>query len=340
PDINRHQRGEEESYMLTEISYAKYTCKKLIIPVMAQKTTPPISLTTAHYIDFTLPGLTLADLVTAIVDEISITLFPKASDPLVEATARALAVLTEPFAWMSVPTGRVTMVDDYEDAYFGKKGESQVFEVPAFALAKYPITNAQFERFIADNGYTTQAFWTAEGWKLKQEKDWKQPRYWGDSQWNQPDCPVVGVSWFEADAFCVWLSRRTGDNIHLPTEQMWRRAAGGDKGLAYPWGNEWDGERCNNRVSPFASDRTSPVTQYEGKGDSPFGIIDMSGNVWEWCLTDYNTGNQYSNKIANRRVLCGGAWNFNDSIYFRAVYRVGRNPDDWNVYVGLRPARS
>lgn len=266
---------------------------------------------------------------------------PKPSDPLTEATARALLVLPQPFVWMPVSAGRVTLIENYDDqSYFGKKGEARVFDVPNFALAKYPITNAQFERFIADNGYTTQAFWTAEGWKLKEKQGWKEPRYWADSKWNQPDCPVVGVSWFEAAAFCLWLSRKTGDNIHLPTEQMWQRAAGGDEGLAYPWGNEWDGERCNNSVSPFSSDRTSPVTQYEGKGDSPFSIVDISGNVWEWCLTDYDTGNQDSKKSANRRVLRGGAWGLDDTEGFRADFRVRLNPDYWNDFIGFRPARS
>src|SRR5690606_8543992 len=129
-------------------------------------------------------------------------------------------------------------------------------------------------------------------------------RFWDDSQWNGADYPVVGVSWYEAVAFCRWLSEATGEAITLPTEEQWQYAAQGDDGRKYPWGDEWDCTRCNNSVEPCHSDGTTPVRQYEGPGDSPFGVVDMSGNVWEWTLTEYESGvNDLDG--ANNRVIRG-----------------------------------
>lgn len=226
---------------------------------------------------------------------------------------RATAKLPAPFAWVEIP----------------KKG---------YSIAKYPVTNAQFAKFVEAGGYGEKRWWTAEGWQKRQEgwhydggwkpsgTSWTEPRYWRDSQWNGTEQPVVGVSWFEAVAFCLWLSDVTGKNIMLPTEDQWQYAAQGDDGRTYPWGNDWDCKRCNNSVKPCDSHVTTPVTQYEGrrKGDSPFGVVDMAGNVWEWCLTDYDNKTNDVNRSANTRVLRGGSWFVKNTDYFRCDYR-GRN---------------
>ena len=151
---------------------------------------------------------------------------------------------------------------------------------------------------------------------------------------------MVGVSWFEAVAFCLWLSEVTGEKIMLPTEDQWQYAAQGNDGRTYPWGNDWDGSRCQNRVGDNNPDRTSLVTQYEGRGDSPFGVVDMAGNVWEWCLTDYNEKTNDVNSSANIRVVRGGSWRLNDADNFRCVCRFGSNPLSWFNYFGFRLARS
>jgi formylglycine-generating enzyme required for sulfatase activity len=148
------------------------------------------------------------------------------------------------------------------------------------------------------------------------------------------------VSWYEAVAFCLWLSEATGEKIMLPTEDQWQYAAQGDDGRAYPWGNDWDCKRCNNSVKPCASNVTKPVRHYEGKGDSPFGVVDMAGNVWEWCLTDYNKKTNDINSIANKRVLRGGSWSRYNSDFLRCDYR-GRNfPSHWGCHWGFRLALS
>lgn len=265
------------------------------------------------------------------------------------ARPRVLDILPTPFAWIDIPKGAVTLVENYDDkTYFGSKGEGKRFEVAAFQIAKYPVTNAQFRKFIDAGGYSNQTWWTADGWQARLDgiayvdntwkptgKAWIEPRYWQDDKWNKADYPVVGVSWFEAIAFCNWLNDATGENVILPTEQQWQRAAQGDDGRAYPYGEEFDKERCN-----FNTSGTTPVRQYQGKGDSPFGVVDMSGNVWEWCLTDYDNGSQDVSRTSERRVLRGGSWRLIDTVGLRADFRVRDTPAGGYYVRGFRLALS
>lgn len=254
-------------------------------------------------------------------------------------------ILPAPFDWIEIPAGNVTLVENYDDkSYFGEKGESKVFSVPAFAIAKYPVTTAQFAKFIAAKGYEQQKWWTEAGWQQKEAEKWTGPHL---GAWVSSDLhPIVGVSWYEAIAFCLWLRHETGDAIMLPTEQQWQRAAqalpdGGDSGFTYTWGNVWDCQRCNNRVGLCNSDATSPVTAYSGKtkGDSPCGVVDMTGNVREWCKTAYYTG---SDDIIGTdvRVLRGGSWDINNSDELRTDYRDKNRPHGRSVNRGFRLARS
>jgi formylglycine-generating enzyme required for sulfatase activity len=133
--------------------------------------------------------------------------------------------------------------------------------------------------------------------------------------------PVVGVCWYEAYAYCRWLSACTGRVYRLPTEPEWEKAARGTDGRRYPWGNEWDASRCNNLE--IALDRTVPVGRYP-QGDSPYGVSEMMGQVWEWCSSKYGgtdenrPGFEYPYKAddgredlkgEDTRILRGGAWN-------------------------------
>lgn len=237
--------------------------------------------------------------------------------------------LPAPFAWVTIP---------------GK----------GYSIAKYPITNAQYARFIDAGGYHQHLWWTEAGWQAKQQglvfdftkgegvatnTPWTEPRYWNDSEWNGADQPVVGVTWYEAVAFCLWLSDMTGEKIMLPTEDQWQYAAQGDDGRTYPWGNEWDCTRCNNSVKPCQSQVTTPVQQYEGKGDSPFGVVDMAGNVWEWCLTDYDQKTNEVNGEARTRVVRGGGWFYFSKADCRCNFRYGDLPYCCYNFRGFRIAR-
>lgn len=180
--------------------------------------------------------------------------------------------------------------------------------VDAFHMSKYPVTNAQYNRFIEAGGYDEKQWWTEAGWASRIKgidfevktaswksngTGWTQPRYWTDTLWNGAAQPVVGVSWFEALAFCNWLSAVSGNTLLLPTQAQWLRAAQGDDGRHYPWGNQWDCKRCTlcdnadtwsfeNSYDPIY---TTPVTVFEGQGDSPYGVVDMVGNIWNWTCT-------------------------------------------------------
>lgn len=246
-------------------------------------------------------------------------------------------VLPQPFGWVDVPEGRVTI---------GDTGHL----VRPFRIAKYPVTNAQFARFIEAGGYETRHWWNAAGWKKLRETGRKHPPTWRNPRFNAADQPVMPVSWYEAVAFCRWLSDSTGETITLPTDAQWQVAAQGSDGRAYPWGDLWDHTRCNNRVPAEAStaghlpdmpdlpdghgDRTTPVTAYAGKGDSPFGVVDMAGNVWEWCLTDFDTHSDNVDDQAVKRVLRGGALSNHRVEYFRCDCRFGYFPDQDSAMFG------
>ncbi|HEX2908747.1 MAG TPA: SUMF1/EgtB/PvdO family nonheme iron enzyme [Phototrophicaceae bacterium] len=256
------------------------------------------------------------------------------------APSHALDLLPPPFAWCEIPAGKVTLILSDADKKESHLKHDTVFDVPTFAIAKYPVTNAQFAKFIEANGYQEQKWWTDAGWQAKTEEKWTEPRYWTDAQWNGADYPVVGVSWYEAVAFCRWLSAASGEKIMLSTEQQWQRATQGNDGRAYPWGQEWDGSRCNHSVGKdWEQNSTSPVTRYEGLGDSPFGVLDLAGNVWEWCLTAYKTGNATLDGT-DGRVLRGGSWLNDDSDDFRASFRLRKSPDEWFDSLGFRCVRS
>ncbi len=256
------------------------------------------------------------------------------------------SLMPDPFDWIEIPGGYGTMVT-YKS--------SVVLSIPTerYWIAKYPVTNAQFAMFIDAGGYKTEKWWTKEGWLKCQEgwhddggwkasgTAWTEPRYWTDERFVGNDKPVVGISWYEAVAFCLWLIETTGENIMLPTEAQWQYAAQGDDGRAYPPGNTWDRSKCQNSVDRGvgSAGQTSPVTRYEGKGDSPFDVVDMAGNIWEWCLTDYyNKTNDFISS-ANRRVVRGGSWFNSDADLFRCDYRYNWNPhirdDDFGFRLSL-----
>jgi len=253
-------------------------------------------------------------------------------DDLARFKPPAIDLLPGPFAWVEIPGGRGTMETD-------EASVTLAIPTARYWIGKYPVTNAQYAKFIEAGGYRERRWWTDAGWAARQENDWTEPRFWDDGRFNGAEQPVVGVSWYEAVAFCRWLSDVTGEKIMLPTEAQWQYAAQGGDGRAYPWGNEWDCTRCNNSASPCDSHATTPVRQYEGKGDSPFGVVDMAGNVWEWCATAYGTGSDALDGT-DVRVLRGGSWVNIYPVNLRAAVRYRLIPDDRYSNDGFRCARS
>ncbi len=200
-------------------------------------------------------------------------------------------------------------------------------ELPDYWIGKTEVTNAQFRQFVKGDGYTNKDYWTQAGWDWRTQNSIVKPGYWDDSQWNGDMQPVVGVSWFEAVAYCHWLSAQTGHEFRLPSEAEWEKAARGSDGRIWPWGNTWEANRANSKEAGVG--KTTPVGQYPD-GASPYGALDMAGNVWEWVATKY--GKSYPYQLEDEwqsayleadvtRVFRGGSY-YHEQTYVRGASRV------------------
>ncbi len=175
----------------------------------------------------------------------------------------------------------------------------------------------------------------------------RQPEYWEDSRFNQPAQPVVGVTWYEARAYCAWLSAQTGKTYRLPSEAEWEAAARGVAGRAYAYGADFDAARGNTFETHIR--RTTPVGVFPG-GFTAEGIADLCGNVWEWTTTLWGDdirqptfgypyvatdGREDLQNGVSRRVVRGGSWNVNQNVA-RAAFRNRGNPDNRDNDFGFR----
>ena len=256
---------------------------------------------------------------------------------------------------MGAPAGEVAAIVQLgiERQYVEREAPQHEVELGAYAIGRYPVTNAEFARFIEEGGYDERDYWTAAGWQQKEKEGWQQPRYWEDKQWNDPAQPVVGVSWYEAVAYCRWLAAQTGRPYRLPTEAEWEKAARGPDGRRYPWGNDWDAARCNNKAS--GPGRTTPVGQYSPAGDGPYGAGDLVGQVWEWCSSRYGGGEvkpQFGYPYRpddgreelegdDTRIVRGGSWYDDDpAAHCRCGLRRGADPRYRLAPWGVRCART
>jgi formylglycine-generating enzyme required for sulfatase activity len=235
---------------------------------------------------------------------------------------------------ISIPAGSFTMGHPaHPDA-----SPLHQLDLPAFRIGKYPVTIAEFDEFMVARGYETEKFWTQMGWRWRESRRVTAPGFWNDPQFNGAGQPVVGVSWYEAVAFCDWLSEKYSRRFRLPTEAEWEKAArGADDVRVYPWGDRDEINRAN--TAELGLGRTTPVNAFP-LGASPFGVFDMSGNVFEWTLSQWGKNWQdrefaYPYRADDgreqvegsaARVMRGGSW-FNPSIeaqvWHRARYLAG-----------------
>ncbi|WP_129630085.1 SUMF1/EgtB/PvdO family nonheme iron enzyme [Candidatus Oscillochloris fontis] len=213
--------------------------------------------------------------------------------------------------------------------------------LPIYWIGKTPVTNAQFRPFVTGDGYSNRVYWTAAGWDWREEERIVAPAYWDDWRWNAGDKPVVGVSWFEAVAYCRWLSAQTSHPFRLPSEAEWEKAARGPEGRIWPWGNTWQPGYCNSEEAKIG--KATPVGGYD-KGASYYAALDMAGNVWEWCATRW--GKRYPYAIKDEwgqraleqdggRVLRGGSWHRSQNCV-RGAYRNYNHPCYRYFDYGLR----
>jgi len=299
--------------------------------------------------------------------------------------------------WVHVPAGPFTMgsPEDDETAWADERPVHTVTLLD-FNISRYPITNAQYGAFLAAGGYEDEVYWTPEGWAWRQGAeadlspfddeetkktygDWLKnrprekrgrPYWWDDSKWGKATRPVVGVTWYEAIAYCNWLgvqlvraewpfriwsdtqiaeSVLSGQdvNVRLPSEAEWEKAARGAAGLRWHWGSEWQEDRANTEEAHLGE--TSAVGVFPA-GASPYGVLDLVGNVWEWTRSRWGKQSirkpDYSYPYrpddgredpsgTDLRVVRGGSWD-KFQRHARCAVRGGGVPDSFDSDIGFR----
>jgi formylglycine-generating enzyme required for sulfatase activity len=260
-----------------------------------------------------------------------------------------------------VPAGKFLMgsSDSDKQAYSDEKPQHEVY-VDAFWIDQTEVTNAMFRRFVSTAGYKTEAEkvgsgwgWIGGEWKEIKGADWQHPHGPDTNIVGLDDHPVVQVIWNDAQAYCQWTGRR------LPTEAEWEKAARGTDGRKYPWGNDpitgtllnFCDKNCEYSHKDGTIDDgyayTAPVNSYPA-GASPYGALNMAGNVWEWVADWYDEKYYASSSVKSPNpqgpttgqyhVLRGGAWNY-VSQDVRAADRYWNPPDIRLNIVGFRCSR-
>lgn len=309
----------------------------------------------------------------------------------------------------TAPIAGGTYIIGADDSKYDDEKPAHPIPVDAFAMAVFPVTNAEYALFMAAGGYEDDRWWETEAARAwlrgesgnegikqgareqqqvlqdfsdevlraqkvspeqiefwlwlkhvsaedleRQYEKWypsgityRQPEFWEDSRFNHPSRPVVGVTWFEARAYCAWLSAQSGDRYRLPTEAEWEAAARGQERREYAFGEPYDAARCNTFDTHIR--RTTPVGVFPG-GKTPEGIYDLSGNVWEWTSTiwgkrrnepdypypyDGGDGREDPDDGASWRVLRGGSFR-SLAARARAAYRASNVPGFRNFEFGFR----
>jgi formylglycine-generating enzyme required for sulfatase activity len=256
-----------------------------------------------------------------------------------------------PCEMIYIPAGSFLMGNNGAEPYsYCQELPQHSVYLPGYWIGKYEVTRGEYQQFMSAGGYSNPAYWSSAGWSWKVSSGRTQPSYWAPVQdwgmgaFTQTDShPVVGVSYYECEAFCNWAGG------HLATEAQWEKAARwtGSYPNVYPWGNTWDPEKCNNYYDHNAAGggyqkyQTAPVGSYPS-GVSPYGLHDMAGNVWEWVqdwYVSYPGSPCPFNYTGSSRVLRGGGWSSYVARYARCAYRLDNYPDYYWNDGGFRLAR-
>ena len=277
-----------------------------------------------------------------------------------------------------IPAGPFIMGSDKEDKegfkeqygfvkpLFVNEHPKHRVNVKAFLIDKFEVTNAEFKAFVKQTGYPDPVAWTQNGYNVSDDKlitahvdnlRWVATEYFEldmDTRKMNKDelvdallkiqrerdvLPVTIISWFDAQNYCKWRGKR------LPTEAEWEKAARGENGLEYPWGNEWDVNKANTGNDQNEDQPLVPVGTY--KTDlSPYGVYDMGGNVSEWVADWYQpypgatyNDDDYGEKDKVVRGGGAGIGHYALSIFFRSARRQHTKPETLGTDVGFRCAQ-
>jgi formylglycine-generating enzyme required for sulfatase activity len=223
--------------------------------------------------------------------------------------------------WVEIPAGEFWLGSEK-----GRDWEKPMhrLHLDTFWIARTPVTKAQYRLFLQAAGHAPPVRWN--GLVL----EWLEHH------------PIIDVSWNDAMAYCRWLSGLTGKRITLPSEAEWEKAARGDQDMReYPWGDIFDPRLANGKETKIGT--TSPVGSF-GAGASPYGVLDMSGNVWEWTRSVWDAKSAYPYVVEERqtnfdggglRVLRGGSWS-NDQSQLRCAFRSWYSPNVGYNNLGFR----
>jgi formylglycine-generating enzyme required for sulfatase activity len=290
-----------------EVAYAQ-TLDKRVFPVLIagdERSAVPISLITAQWVDGR------QDLRQALRQDLQPALLrylgwaettPPAPRPVIE------------FDWVTIPAGAFPMGSDGTKDKLARDVEKPQHKVrlDEFRIARVPVTVAQFAAFVQATGYRTTAeeqgsayIYTGSQWEDVKGANWSHPCGPQSDVRQKQDHPVTCVSWYDTQAFCQWAG------VRLPTEAEWEKAARGTDGRIFPWGDDAPTkDHCNFAMN--VKD-TTPVGEYP-RGASPYGVLDMAGNVWEWTSSlfmpypyDAADGREDS-EGGESRTLRGGSW--------------------------------
>jgi len=268
-------------------------------------------------------SLTLADRVAVLSD--------RGLEHVVEELLRVIRRIYEP-EMVLISAGEFLMGSDPsvdKDAHEDEQPQ-HTLSLPDYYMARTPVTNAQYVAFV--------------------QVTYRRPNHWegGKPPSGKEDHPVVNVTWHDAVAYCHWLSEVTGRPYRLPSEAEWEKGGRGTDGRIWPWGNQWDAKRCN--TSEGGKGNTTPVGAYP-EGASPYGLLDMAGNVLEWTRSlwgeDWEEPSfKYPYDPADGRedleapdtvlrVLRGGSWNYSQ-VNARCIERRRHSPSYSHNFIGFR----
>jgi formylglycine-generating enzyme required for sulfatase activity len=240
-----------------------------------------------------------------------------AADLGIDAVQAQRMILLPDIDWVEIPGGD----------FIYQEGERR--SLPTFYMARYPVTNVQYQTFIDAGGYGDQRWWAD---LVRPEPD--------ESRWSQGNRPRTNVDWYEAVAFSRWLSAQLGYEVRLPTEEEWERAARGQDGREYPWGAGYQTGYANiderySKAGEWSLEQTTAVGGYPHAASAE-GVLDLSGNVWEWCLNKYDQPDQgEADTSGDSRVARGGAWILSPD-FARGSLRFGDKPLNRYVNWGFR----